>query len=60
MMTHEMKQYGYTHLVKYERWLDICKLWMPSSFPTTEDVVSKHVSGLKKNVKIRNVVVEEL
>ena len=49
---------GYTHLVEYEAWAPILKVWAYSRIPTTADAVTLHEAACSirtKHGEIRNV-----
>jgi len=42
---------GYTHLVEYETWAPILKIWAYSRIPTTADAVVLHESACSIRVR---------
>jgi len=40
---------GYTHIVSYKEMLEWAGIFVEKSFPTTADVMQKHIDTLKKH-----------
>lgn len=37
---------GYTHIVLFEKWLPLMRMWTEASFPTTADALVMHETAL--------------
>ena len=51
---------GYTHIIRYEKFVKTLDVFAQSHFRTTEDAVDKHVKTLSKNPDVKNIVVEKI
>lgn len=51
---------GYTHIIRYEKFVPSIGVYVPSHFRTTEDAIKIHVRKLEKDANIKNIVIEEI
>lgn len=51
---------GYTHIIRYEKFVKSLGCFVDSKFRTTEDAVKIHVKKLEVLPEVRNIVVEKI
>ena len=50
----------YSHKITYETLTKVSRIWVKTSFPTTEDAVSLHVEAMINRKNVRNIKVERI
>jgi hypothetical protein len=56
----EMKKFGYTHRINFQRYSSFLGMWCDAYFSTEKTALPLHLKSMKNAKHIRNVVVTEL
>jgi hypothetical protein len=54
------KKVGYTHLIRFETWIESLGSYVKKSFPTTSDAYRRHLKAIAANKDNKQIEVEVL
>lgn len=56
MNIESYRKAGYTHIISWKEYHELFGIYVPKSFPTTDDAVDLHINALKANQKDDNII----